>query len=416
MYNNVNSVGTDLSNLVTWAHTHGTICSQIPGLEVVQNMGHPTRDNSVLWICESGHAYHWPCGALYFRSREEREEAAERKKRSRSYDSWSMEQDLSEKKYRIASPLEKKKADSVNMGSCSRSPEIMQKNEDTFCVMSDRAMSKAKQSEVVPQKDSYSMRSCFVTELSLPSIGCLAKTNQGNEEPESRDDLQDIFDEEEFEADAGDQRCRSNSDSERVFRNKAASAEEELHMHGDGKKIISKQGAIQTSVSVFKEKAARSPCLQETLEDSDHRSLESNCLKLTALHPTKSKTKTSKAGNSCESTASKEQLNPFPVSNMEAKAQFEPPAFMAFYDTTLTGAVHQQLQLCQSVCATSGIGLAGNRSEIPTEESEQPGPPKAANSLALPDLENENSEDSLCVSSNKSKNFWSFIPGWAWVF
>ncbi|CAM5177014.1 unnamed protein product [Eretmochelys imbricata] len=400
MYNNVSSVAMDLSNLVTWAHTHGTICSQIPSLEIIQNMGHPTRDNSVLWICESGHAYHWPCGALYFRSQEEREEAAEQKKRSRSYDSWSVEHNLSEKRYRVASPFEKKKADSVNMGSCSRSPEIMQKKEDTFCVMSDITMTKEKQSGVVPQKDSYSMRSCFAAELSLPSTDYHAKTDHGNEEPESREDLQDISDEEEFETDTGDQICRSNCDSERVFQNKEGSAEEELQMHRDSK-AISKRAANQTSVSVFKEKAAVIPCLQETLEDSHHRSLESNCLKLAALHPTKSKSKTSKAGNSCESTASKEQLKPFPASNRETKAQLEPPSFLAFYDTAFPGAVHQQLQLCPSVCATSEMGLAGNRAEVPTEESKQPGPPNAAISLALPTLENENSEDNLPVSSNK---------------
>ncbi|XP_053869790.1 uncharacterized protein LOC128828837 isoform X2 [Malaclemys terrapin pileata] len=402
MYNNVSSVAMDLSNLVTWAHTHGTICSQIPSLEIIQNMGHPTRDNSVLWICESGHAYHWPCGALYFKSQEEREEAAERKKRSRSYDSWSMEHNLSEKKYRGASPSEKKKADSVNLGSCSRSPEIMRKKEDAFCVISDTTMTKEEQSGVVPQNDSYSMRSCFAVERSLPSTDYHARTDHGNEEPESREDLQDISDEEEFETDTGDQLRRSNCDSERVFQNKEASAEEELQMHGDSK-VISKRAAIQTSVSVFKEKAAVIPCLQATLEDSHHRSLESNCLKLTAFHPTKSKSKTSKAGNSCESTPSKEQLKPFPVSSMETKAQFEPPPILAFYDTALTGAVHQQLQLCQSVCTTSGMGLAGNRAEIPTEENKQPGPPNAANSLALPTLENENSEDSLPVASNKNK-------------
>nr|XP_025039815.1 uncharacterized protein KIAA1958-like [Pelodiscus sinensis]XP_025039816.1 uncharacterized protein KIAA1958-like [Pelodiscus sinensis]XP_025039817.1 uncharacterized protein KIAA1958-like [Pelodiscus sinensis] len=399
VYNNVSSVAMDLSNLVTWAHTHGTICSQIPGLEIIQNMGHPTRDNSVLWICESGHAYHWPCGALYFRSQEEREEAVEQRKRSRSYDSWSMEHNVSEKRYRVVSPFEQKKADSINMGSSSRSPEVMQRKEDAFCVMSDTTVPKAKQSEALPQKDNFSTRPCFAAELSLPSNECHVKTDPDNDEPESREDRQEISDEEEFEA--GDPIYRSNCDSERVVQNKETSAEEELQIHGDGK-VSSKEATIQTTVSVFKEKAAVIPCLQgETLEDSAYRILEHNCLKLTALHPTKAKSKTSKARDSYESTVSKEKLKPFPVSSVETKAQFEPSTFMVFYDTAPTGAVHQQLQLCPSTCATSGTGVAGNYAEIPPEKSKQPGPLNAANSSALPTLENENSEDNLPVSSNK---------------
>ncbi|XP_074834250.1 uncharacterized protein LOC142002222 [Carettochelys insculpta] len=401
MYNNVSSVAMDLSNLVTWAHTHGTICSQIPVLEIIQNMGHPTRDNSILWICESGHAYHWPCGALYLRSQEEREEASGQKKRSRSYDSWSMEHNLRDKRYKVASPFEKKKADSINMGSCSRSSEVMQKKEDASCIVSDTTMPNAKQSEVVLRKDSYSVRQCFAEELSLRSIDCHAKMEQSNDEPESREDLEEISDEEEFQANTRGQVHRSNCDSEREFQNKETSAEEELPMHGDGQ-VCSKQAAIQTSLSVFKEKAAIIPCLQgETLEDSDHRILESNCLKLTALHPKKSKSKTSKARNSCQSTASKEQLKPLPVSNVETKAQFEPPAYVAFYDTASIGAVHQQPQLCSSMYTTSGIALAGNSAEIRKEESKLPGPLNAAHSLALPTLENENPKVNLPPSSTK---------------
>ncbi|KAM4054061.1 uncharacterized protein KIAA1958 homolog isoform 1-T1 [Anomaloglossus baeobatrachus] len=49
----------NLSKLVSWAHSHGTICSLIPNLKHLLSEGsHGTL--TAMWGCSAGHAYHWP--------------------------------------------------------------------------------------------------------------------------------------------------------------------------------------------------------------------------------------------------------------------------------------------------------------------------------------------------------------------
>ncbi|MGH0132589.1 UNVERIFIED_CONTAM: hypothetical protein FKN15_050128 [Acipenser sinensis] len=49
----------DLSNLVTWAHSHGTICRQTPGRQGALQLS-PRGECTVMWMCAAGHAYNWP--------------------------------------------------------------------------------------------------------------------------------------------------------------------------------------------------------------------------------------------------------------------------------------------------------------------------------------------------------------------
>lgn len=67
----VQTTSDSLSKLVRWAHSHGTICSLIPGLQNLtcgsySNVLTPEpgpRGGSVpvaVWGCPAGHAYHWP--------------------------------------------------------------------------------------------------------------------------------------------------------------------------------------------------------------------------------------------------------------------------------------------------------------------------------------------------------------------
>uniref|UniRef100_A0A8C5TS00 KIAA1958 n=1 Tax=Malurus cyaneus samueli TaxID=2593467 RepID=A0A8C5TS00_9PASS len=52
----------NLSKLVSWAHSHGTICSLIPNLKHLLSEG--THGNlTAMWGCSAGHAYHWPLAA-----------------------------------------------------------------------------------------------------------------------------------------------------------------------------------------------------------------------------------------------------------------------------------------------------------------------------------------------------------------
>lgn len=52
----------NLSKLVSWAHSHGTICSLIPNLKHLLTEG--SHGNlTAMWGCSAGHAYHWPLTA-----------------------------------------------------------------------------------------------------------------------------------------------------------------------------------------------------------------------------------------------------------------------------------------------------------------------------------------------------------------
>uniref|UniRef100_A0A663N708 KIAA1958 n=1 Tax=Athene cunicularia TaxID=194338 RepID=A0A663N708_ATHCN len=52
----------NLSKLVSWAHSHGTICNLIPNLKHLLSVGN--HDNLIaMWSCSAGHAYHWPLAA-----------------------------------------------------------------------------------------------------------------------------------------------------------------------------------------------------------------------------------------------------------------------------------------------------------------------------------------------------------------
>ncbi|KAK6316516.1 hypothetical protein J4Q44_G00140400 [Coregonus suidteri] len=49
----------NLSKLVRWAHSHGTICALIPNLKHLLTEG--SHGNlTAMWGCSAGHAYHWP--------------------------------------------------------------------------------------------------------------------------------------------------------------------------------------------------------------------------------------------------------------------------------------------------------------------------------------------------------------------
>lgn len=49
----------NLSKLVKWAHSHGTICTLIPSLKHLLTEG-AHGSLTALWGCNAGHAYHWP--------------------------------------------------------------------------------------------------------------------------------------------------------------------------------------------------------------------------------------------------------------------------------------------------------------------------------------------------------------------
>ncbi|XP_064873233.1 uncharacterized protein KIAA1958 isoform X4 [Oncorhynchus nerka] len=61
----------NLSKLVRWAHSHGTICALIPNLKHLLTEG--SHGNlTAMWGCSAGHAYHWPLPATCKTGQKER--------------------------------------------------------------------------------------------------------------------------------------------------------------------------------------------------------------------------------------------------------------------------------------------------------------------------------------------------------
>ncbi|KAM8795109.1 uncharacterized protein KIAA1958-like [Eudromia elegans] len=390
---NISSVCTDLSNLVTWAHTHGTICSQIPTLENGQNMGHPSKDNSVLWICGVGHAYHWSCGKLCLRSRDEKE-AAEERKRSVSYEKSSGEPSLHKKRFRVTPSSERAKGDYITPGSCSGSPEVTPQKDDTVYVASEAQTLRKSESVLIAQKNSKSLRSHSAAEQYVQILDGEVKTDLHKVKLESNEDLQIISDEEQFVTDAENQIDRMSWSMLSELPVKGVAAEVELQMHRNLKTATHTCGCAPT------EKPPPTPCLQEALEDVSQKSLENNW-KLLPLKPAEPQNETSKARNSSGSSISKEHFKSVPVSDVETKAQEESPSSVTFFEFEATVDVQQQLQLSSPERGISEISLIKNLVEIPIQEGNPLESQHAPHVSASPSLADKNS-DHPPMSSEKN--------------
>ncbi|XP_050766727.1 uncharacterized protein KIAA1958-like [Gymnogyps californianus] len=388
------SLRMDLSNLVTWAHTHGTICNQIPALEIVQNMGHPSKDNSVLWICGVGHAYHWQCGKLHVRSREENE-AVEKRKRLVPSEASSREANLDEKRFRMTPSFERAKADTVSTGSCSRSPGDTQQKDDTVYIIHNEPSPREN------RKNSKSMKSCFAAEQHLSISGGEVKTDRHKVKLESNEDLQIISDEEQCIPDEDDQGDRINQNILSESPIKGVTAEVDLQMHHSQKMAFNKPTATRAPGFAPTGKPPLTLACILKSPVSNQESLDSSFLRLGPLNPAGSTTESSRARNSSGSAIPKEHLKSVPVSNIEAKAQLESPASVTFFEFEATVDVQQQLQLSPPECGTLGIGLSGNVTENPVEESEPSGSGHAPHLSASLSPESKNA-DHLPASSNKN--------------
>lgn len=383
----------DLSNLVTWAHTHGTICSQIPALEIVQNAGHPSKDNSVLWICGVGHAYHWQCGKLYVRSREENE-AVEKRKRLVSSEVSSREANLDEKRFRMTPSFERAKADAVSTGSRSRSPGLTQQKDDTVYIIHN---------EPSPRENQKSSKiACFAAEQHLSISGGEVKTDRHKVKLESNEDLQIISDEEQCISDEDHQGDRINQNILSESPIKGVTAEVDSQMHRN-QMVFNKPTATQTSgfTPIGKPPLTLACILKSPVGNQE--SLDRSFLRLGPLNPAGSITKTSRARNSAGSEIPKEHFKSLPISNIEAKAQLESPASVTFFEFEATVDVQQQLQLSPPEHSIPGIGLSGNITENPVEESEPSGSGHAPHLSASLSPESKNA-DHPPASSNKSKS------------
>uniref|UniRef100_A0A8C4U3P9 ZMYM2-like/QRICH1 C-terminal domain-containing protein n=1 Tax=Falco tinnunculus TaxID=100819 RepID=A0A8C4U3P9_FALTI len=358
--NDASSLHMDLSKLVTWAHTHGTICNQIPVLKTAQNF--PSKDNSILWMCGVGHAYHWQCGHLYVRIREENE-AVESRKRLVSSEVSPLEANLDEKRFRMTPSFERAKADAVDTGSCSRSPEVTQQQDTCYLLYNELSPRENK-------NPSKSVKSCFTAAQHLSVSDSEVKTDRYKVKPESNEELQIISDDEQCKSDDDDQQDQFNEYNLAESPMKSGTAEVNLQMHQSQKKSFDKLTATQMSGFDATGKPPQTLACILKSPGSDQESLDSSFLMLGPLNPAGSITETSRARNSFESTIPQEHLKSVPVSNIEEKAQLESPTSVSFFEFEATVDVQQELELSPSEPGTPGIGLSGNVTENPAKESE----------------------------------------------
>ncbi|XP_061322646.1 uncharacterized protein KIAA1958 homolog [Pezoporus flaviventris] len=362
-WSNASSLYMDLTNLVTWAHTHGTICKQIPALEIVQNVAHASKDNSVLWICGVGHAYHWQCEKLYIRSREE-SKAAERRKRSMSCETSAREANLNEKRFRVTPSFEWGK-DAVSTRSCSRSPGGTQQKGDAVYV------THSEPSPTENLKAGKSMKSGFAEKHQFSVSAGEAHTNRPKVKQESSKDLQIISDEEQYMSDADDQEDGINQNVLSEPPVTGGTAEVDSQMHHSQNTAFNKPTA--TRRPGFTPTGKLSPTLVCILKSplSDQGSLDSSFLRLgSPLHPAGSVMEDSRARNPSESAMLKEHVRSVPASNADAEAHVESPASVAFFEFEASVDIQQELQLSPLEPSMTGVDFSENVPDSPAEESE----------------------------------------------
>ncbi|XP_010132256.1 PREDICTED: uncharacterized protein LOC104491517 [Buceros rhinoceros silvestris] len=349
------SLHADLSNLVTWAHTHGAICGQMPELEMVQNTGHPRKKNSVLWMCGAGHAYYWQCGRLEVRSRD-KNEGVKRRRRPVSSDASLREANLDEKRLRMMLSLERAKADAAHAESCSRSPGVTQQNSGAAFAIHSEPSPRERRNQSKPVK------SCAAAEQSLSALGGEVNTDRSKVKLESDNSLQIVSGGEQHVSDEDDRGDRTNQNVLSQSPVMGVTAEVDLQRHCHQKMTFNEPPAAQASGF---SPAGKRPLTPACVPKSAGSSQES--LTLSPPDPAWFIMETSMAGNSLGSAAPKECLKPDPVSSAEAVVQPESPTSVTFFFKTESPQDIPQLSLLE--CGSSGKGFCGNVAEQPMEEA-----------------------------------------------
>ncbi|XP_071583798.1 uncharacterized protein KIAA1958 homolog [Heliangelus exortis] len=380
------SLRRDLANLVTWAHSHGTICNQIPALDMVQSTGQPSRDNSLLWICGAGHAYHWHCGKLDLRSRAENE-AAEKRKRLVSSEASPRKDNSDEKRKRMTKSFERSKADK---GSHGRSSGVTQQKDRVYIKHSDPREH---------QQNSRAMKSCPAAEQHLSVPGGEVKTDRHQVKRERDEDLLVISDEEQCTADEGDQGDRLNQNL--LSQSLTAAAEEDLQTQHSEKMAFNKLTATQASgfAPTGKPPLTLSWGIPKS-PISHHESLDSSFLK---LNPAESITETSRARNSFGSVIPKQHPKSVPASSIEPKAQLGSSTPVTFFELEASVDDQLQLQLSPPEHGTTRMGFSGNVTENSLEERELS---RSGHPSASPSPERENTDHPSAPSNQYVLKKW----------
>ncbi|KAJ7419796.1 hypothetical protein BTVI_24129 [Pitangus sulphuratus] len=361
----------DLSKLVIWAHTHGTICDQIPAVEFVQDAGHLSRDNAVLWMCRVGHAYHWQYGKLQGRDREGTE-AGGRKRNFQFSEASAREDSFGEKRLRLTpSSFERGQADVGSTGSCGRSTRVTQQEADTAYTRHKKPSPRGS------QNTRELMTSCSAAEQHLTAAG-LQTGGQNMELKNDDDDLLIISDEKQCVAD-------KDNHGDRINQNNVSEppTQVDLQMLHCQELAFHQPTAPQRPAFAF----MAGPSLSHAyILQSSVSNLEDpgrNILRLghfTAAGPT---AETSRARNPSGSAAPKLCFKPLPVSSTEVKAQLEPCPLVTFFEFQANVDAQQQLQLSPPKQDSLGVDSSRNDTENMAEESEPSGSRQAPHPSAF---------------------------------
>ncbi|XP_030089223.1 uncharacterized protein KIAA1958-like isoform X3 [Serinus canaria] len=255
------SLQGDLSNLVIWAHTHGTICNQIPGLEFMQNTDHVSNDNAVLWMCRAGHAYHWHCGKSH-NPGEDVTEAVGGRKRVLSSEPLARESSFEEKKVKLTpSSFEMDQEDCGSTGSCGRSQGVTEQKADSPYKRNNEP--KGSQNTRKP-KTSFS-----AAEQHFSMSDSRVQTDEQDVKSKSYKEVEIIIsDEEQSEADEDNKGDRISQD------NVSEPSAEKLQMHHCQKMALHQPTASQKTAFAPKAKPplARAYIMQAPVSSSEDRS------------------------------------------------------------------------------------------------------------------------------------------------
>ncbi|XP_008940255.1 PREDICTED: uncharacterized protein KIAA1958-like, partial [Merops nubicus] len=390
------SLHVDLSNLVTWAHSHGAICSQIPTLETAQTMDHPHKENSVLWICGGGHAYYWHCGKLDMRNREENEGV---RKRSGSAEASSRKADLYEKRFRMTPFFERAKADAASTESCSRYPGVTQRDDTVYMINNESPAEENKMK-------SKSMKSRVTAEEHLATSGSAVNTDSLKVTFESEEDLHIMSQEQQHTSDEDDQghRIKQNILSELP---EDAAAAVDLQSQNSQTVAFNQPTATQTSSFDPTRKPPMTPACIPKSSASNQKSLDSSPLSLGSPNAAGPVTQTSAARNSPESAIPKEHFKSDCASKTEAESQRESPTPATFFEFDTTVDVKQQLQLSPLEHGTPGMGSGGTAPEPCAGEAEPPGPECTAHPSSSVSPGSENGNHPPASSSTSELEQWN---------
>ncbi|KAM6993361.1 uncharacterized protein RBU47_015140 [Passerculus sandwichensis] len=352
------SLHTDLSNLVIWAHTHGTMCNQIPGLEFMQNTDHVSSDNAVLWMCRAGHAYHWHCGKSHSTG-EEVPEALGGRKRFLPSESLARESSFEEKKLRLTpSSFEMDQEDSGSTGTCGRSQGVAEQKAGSPYTRN-----------IEPKGSQNSRKHKFsAAEQHFSVSGSRVQTGEQHVKSKTYKDAEIIIsDEEQCETDEDNKGDRTSQD------NVSEPSAEKLQMHHCQKMALHQPTASQKTAftPTAKPPLARAYILQAHVSGSED--LNRNILRLAPSTAAGPMAETSRARSLPGSAAPKVCPKPLPVPSTEAKAQLESQPSVMFFELQATTAVQQHLQLSPSECGTLGMGSSGDGAENVGEDSDTSG-------------------------------------------